>query len=77
MKFSSHFIQPCPPKPSHSQVIQEEVKCSCPTSQRSRHGESREKAAPLPPPLASSVRQLRFQSQIYRYKRDVGHLRVR
>lgn len=82
--FSSYFIQPtCPPtpppphpsNPSHSQVIQEEMKCTCSNSQRSHHGESREKAAPLPPPLASSVRQL-CQSKIHRYKHDPGHLRV-
>lgn len=52
------------------------MKCSCSNSQRSHHGESREKAAPLPPPLASSVRQLCLQAQIYRYKHDPGHLRA-
>lgn len=82
--FSSYFIQPtCPPTPPHTpqihltdQVIQEEMKCSCSNSQRSHHGESREKAAPLPPPLASSVRQLCLQSKIYRYKHNPSHLRV-
>lgn len=84
MLFSSYFIQPIcppvhphPPNPSHSQVIQEKLKCSCSNSQHSRHGASREKAAPLPPPLASSVRQLCLQSEIYRYKRDRGQPRVR
>ncbi|XP_056915523.1 otolith matrix protein 1 isoform X2 [Takifugu flavidus] len=83
MLFSSYSIQPTcppvpphPPNPSHSQVIQEQLKCSCSNSQHSRHGESREKAAPLPPPLASAVRQLCLQSKIYRYKQDLGQPRV-
>lgn len=81
--FSSYFIKPTcppvpprPPNPSRSQDIQEQLKCSCSNSPHSRHGESREKAAPLPPPLASSVRQLCLQFKIYRYKHDLGQLRV-
>lgn len=83
MLFSSYFIQPTcppgpphPPNPSHSQAIQEQLKCSCSNSQHSRHGVSREKAAPLPAPLASSVHQLCLQSKIYRYKHDLGQPRV-